>query len=222
MSLPERWAKPPAFDLAPPPEQAPVLTGLADVPGGRLFWWDTGGDGEAIVFQHPATGSAYMWLYQQPVFAKAGYRVIGWSRRGHRGSDPVDPSAPGSASTDLAYLLDALGIDRQVEIEADAAEREALAARFALQALEALAATATFHPVAAGIEAKGRMKAKAVQSCVITGEPVPAKIDLPFTIRFVAPDAAVSEEIELDAEELTCKSCKSAWIGTNISPTTVW
>jgi uncharacterized metal-binding protein YceD (DUF177 family) len=99
------------------------------------------------------------------------------------------------------WRLDALGIDRQVEIEADAAEREALAARFALQALEALAATATFHPVAAGIEAKGRMKAKAVQSCVITGEPVPAKIDLPFTIRFVAPDAAVSEEIELDAED---------------------
>lgn len=100
------------------------------------------------------------------------------------------------------WRLDALGIDRQVEIEGDAAEREALAARFALQSLEALSATATFHPVAAGIEAKGRMKAKAVQSCVITGEPVPAKIDLPFTIRFVAPDAAaVSEEIELDAED---------------------
>ena len=112
MSLRERWAKPPAFDLAPPPEQAPVATGLADVPGGRLFWWDTGGDGEPVVFQHPATGSAHMWLYQQPVFAKAGYRVIGWSRRGHRGSDPVDPAAPGSASTDLAYLLDALGVDR--------------------------------------------------------------------------------------------------------------
>ena len=100
------------------------------------------------------------------------------------------------------WRLDALGIDRQVDIEADVAEREALAARFALQSLEALSATSTFHPVAAGIEAKGRMKAKAVQSCVITGEPVPAKIDLPFTIRFVAPDAAaVSEEIELDAED---------------------
>jgi hypothetical protein len=112
MRLREHWASPPAFDLSPPPEQAPVTTGLADVPGGRLFWWDTGGPGEPVVFQHPATGSAHMWLYQQPVFAKAGYRVIGWSRRGHRGSDPVDPSAPGSASTDLAYLLDALGIDR--------------------------------------------------------------------------------------------------------------
>ena len=53
-----------------------------------------------------------MWPYQQPVFASAGYRVIGWSRRGHLGSDPVDPANPGSASTDLADLLDALGVGR--------------------------------------------------------------------------------------------------------------
>jgi len=100
------------------------------------------------------------------------------------------------------WRLDALGIDRQVDIEADAAERDALAKRFDLQSLDTLSATATFHPVAAGIEAKGRMRAKAVQSCVITGEAVPAKIDLPFTIRFVAPDATpVSEELELDAED---------------------
>ncbi len=100
------------------------------------------------------------------------------------------------------WRLDALGIDRQVEIEADATERAALATRFALQSLDTLSATATFHPVAAGIEAKGQMKAKAVQSCVITGEPVPATIDQPFTIRFVAPDATpVSEELELDAED---------------------
>lgn len=100
------------------------------------------------------------------------------------------------------WRLDALGIDRQVDIDADATERAALAVRFALQSLDTLSATATFHPVATGIEAKGRMKAKAVQSCVITAEPVPVKIDLPFTIRFVAPDATpVSEEIELDAED---------------------
>ena len=100
------------------------------------------------------------------------------------------------------WRLDALGIDRQVEIKADATERAALATRFALQSLDTLSATVTFHPVAAGIEAKGQMKAKAVQSCVITGEPVPATIDQPFTIRFVAPDATpVSEELELDAED---------------------
>lgn len=100
------------------------------------------------------------------------------------------------------WRLDALGIDRQVEIAAEPEERDALAKRFDLQSLDALSATATFHPVAAGIEAKGQMRAKAMQSCVITGEAVPAVIDQPFTIRFVAPDAApASEELELDAED---------------------
>ncbi len=108
----ERRAPPPAFTRAPPPQQAPARTGLVSVPGGNLYFWDTGGEGETVVFNHPATGSAHMWPYQQPVFAKEGYRVIGWSRRGHRGSEPVDPSAPGSASTDLAYVLDALDVGR--------------------------------------------------------------------------------------------------------------
>ena len=34
------------------------------------------------------------------------------------------------------WRLDALGIDRQVDIEADAAERDALAKRFDLQSLD--------------------------------------------------------------------------------------
>ncbi len=108
----ERRAPPPVFDRSPPPEQAPAHTGFVSVAGAKLFYWDTGGEGETVVFNHPATGSAHMWVYQQPVFGKAGYRVIGWSRRGHRGSDPVDPANPGSASTDLANFLDAMGVGR--------------------------------------------------------------------------------------------------------------
>lgn len=100
------------------------------------------------------------------------------------------------------WRLDTLGIDRQVDIAAEPEERVALAKRFGLQSLDLLSATATLHPVAIGIEAKGRMKAKAIQSCVITGEPVPAMIDQPFTIRFVPEDLApAGEEVELDAED---------------------
>lgn len=100
------------------------------------------------------------------------------------------------------WRLDALGIDRSVEIFAEPEERAALAKRFGLQALDLLSASATLHPVATGIEAKGHMLAKAVQSCVITGDPVPAEIDQPFIIRFVAEDMATSgEEVELDAED---------------------
>lgn len=96
----------------PMPPQAQARESLVELPGTRVWCWDTGGRGEAVVLMHPASGSALVWGYQQPVLAAAGYRVIGWSRRGHYGSDPVPADDPGSASSDLHALLDRLGIGR--------------------------------------------------------------------------------------------------------------
>ena len=64
-----------------------MTEGMADLGNVRLAYWDTGGSGEAIVFLHPGSGSAEFYPYQQPVFARAGYRVISYSRRGQCGSD---------------------------------------------------------------------------------------------------------------------------------------
>jgi pimeloyl-ACP methyl ester carboxylesterase len=96
----------------PLPAQAPAKEGQAAIPDTRLFYWDTGGDGQPIVLLHPATGSALIWGYQQPAFAKAGLRVIGYSRRGYYGSAPFDRDRPGSGSVDLHHLTQALGIGR--------------------------------------------------------------------------------------------------------------
>jgi pimeloyl-ACP methyl ester carboxylesterase len=97
----------------PIPPQAPAKEGVAALPGGaRLYYRDTGGNGPAVVFLHPATGSALMWPYQQPVFAAAGYRVVAYSRRGYFGSDPVDKASPGSAAGDLDELVAFLRIAR--------------------------------------------------------------------------------------------------------------
>jgi pimeloyl-ACP methyl ester carboxylesterase len=96
----------------PVPPQVPAREGFVATNGGKLAYWDTGGDGQAIVLVHPITGSARMWLYQQPAFAAAGYRVIAYSRRGHAGSDPVNPANPGSAADDLRALLASLGLTR--------------------------------------------------------------------------------------------------------------
>jgi pimeloyl-ACP methyl ester carboxylesterase len=86
------------------------VTGIAELPGTRLWYWDTGGTGPVVVFLHAATCSGAVWAYQQPVLAQAGYRVIGYSRRGYFGSDPGDPANPGVASDDLDHLMDALGV----------------------------------------------------------------------------------------------------------------
>jgi pimeloyl-ACP methyl ester carboxylesterase len=92
------------------PEPIQAKDGLAVLPDTRLWYWDTGGDGQPIILVHPATGSALIWGYQQPAFAKAGYRVIGYSRRSYYNSDPVVADRPGIASEDLDHLADYLGL----------------------------------------------------------------------------------------------------------------
>jgi pimeloyl-ACP methyl ester carboxylesterase len=96
----------------PIPAQAPAKDAVAQIPDTRLWYWDTGGQGVPIVLLHPATGSALIWGYQQPVFAKAGYRVIAYSRRGYYNSAPYDPKNPGTGSEDLRHFADALGLGR--------------------------------------------------------------------------------------------------------------
>jgi uncharacterized metal-binding protein YceD (DUF177 family) len=40
-----------------------------------------------------------------------------------------------------------------------------------------------------------------VQACVVTGDPVPARIDQEFTVRFVPETTPDADEIELSAED---------------------
>lgn len=108
--------------LAPqaPPPQARVTEGIVSVPNAKLWYWDTGGKGETVVLCHPATGSALVWPYQQPVLAQAGYRVISYSRRGYYNS-PGDVNAdPGTGAGDLHSLVNALGL-RKFHIVSSAA-----------------------------------------------------------------------------------------------------
>ena len=99
--------------IVPVPPQVPVAEGFIELPdGARMYYQDTGGDGPAVIFSHPATGRALVWPYQQPVFARAGYRVILYSRRGHYRSTPVDPARGGSGSVDLHALVEQLGVGK--------------------------------------------------------------------------------------------------------------
>src|SRR5215475_1779533 len=96
----------------PPPQPVSAKEALASLPDTRLWYWDTGGDGTPIVLLHPATGSGLIWSYQQPALAKAGYRVIAYSRRSYYGSDPVARDNPGVASEDLHHLVEFLGLGK--------------------------------------------------------------------------------------------------------------
>ena len=96
----------------PIPQQAAAKDGMANIPGARLGYWDTAGEGTPIVLLHPASGSALVWLYQQPVFAKAGYRVIAYSRRNYYNSDLAPEDNPGTGSEDLHHVMDFLQVDK--------------------------------------------------------------------------------------------------------------
>ena len=94
----------------PVPPQAPVQEGLLDVGGARLWYWDTGGSGRPVILLHAGTQSGAGWVYQQPVLAQAGYRVIGYSRRGYFRSEG-DPADPGFGADDLDRLIGHLALD---------------------------------------------------------------------------------------------------------------
>lgn len=102
----------PQYTWELPPQQVPVTEGFLEVEGANLWYWDTGGEGEVVVFSHPASGSGLTWEYQQPFLADAGYRVIGYSRRGFYQSEISDPTVEISATDDLLKLLDHLSVDK--------------------------------------------------------------------------------------------------------------
>lgn len=92
---------------------------------------------------------------------------------------------------------------RRVEVEADEAERRRLAGRFRLQSIGFLKAEITLQRRAGVLHAEGRVVADVVQSCVVTNDPMPARVDAPFAVRF-AEDAfapAAEDEFELSADE---------------------
>lgn len=89
-----------------------MFEGYADLPYARLWYWDTGGNGEPVVLLHPASQSCQIWECQRDAFVDAGYRVIAYSRRGYYKSESGSAKEPGSSVGDLLALLDWLSIER--------------------------------------------------------------------------------------------------------------
>lgn len=85
-------------------------------------------------------------------------------------------------------------------IEADAAERAALAERFGLLSVDSLAAEVTLIRDGEIVTLTGRVRADVVQACVASEAPVPATVDEPLLIRFLPSamlTASGAEEVEL-------------------------
>lgn len=87
-----------------------------------------------------------------------------------------------------------------VVVEADAAERLALAARFGLSAIENLRADVTLASEANAVLGTGILKAEVMQPCAVTGEDFAVSIDEPIALRFVRESRL--REIETEDGEI--------------------
>ena len=98
--------------------------------------------------------------------------------------------------------IDSIRDGERLDLVAEEDERRAIARRLGLGSIERLEAHATLARKGEIVRAEGRLVAALEQSCVVTGEPVPAHVDEPFALLFrPEPEGAADEEIELGEED---------------------
>lgn len=93
------------------------------------------------------------------------------------------------------------GASRRHRLVADEAARAALAQRFDLIEIERLEADLDVRRDGKGVHAAGPMRAEVVQRCVVSGEPVRARIETALDLRFEPADAP-DGEVELTEDLL--------------------
>jgi hypothetical protein len=94
-----------------------------------------------------------------------------------------------------------LGENTRFVVEATEAERGLVAARLGLQAVLRLRCSFDLRPAGAGaVLAKGKLRARVVQTCVISLEPFETDVTEDFRVRFV-PAGTESADIELEIED---------------------
>ena len=94
--------------------QATAAGRYVELPGVKLWIADTGGAGAPIVLMHANTGTSESWEAQAAAFARQGYRVIAFDRRGWGKSqaEPATGPQPGTVAGDLDALVDHLRLDK--------------------------------------------------------------------------------------------------------------
>jgi uncharacterized metal-binding protein YceD (DUF177 family) len=109
-------------------------------------------------------------------------------------ADPVEFSRP--------MALDHVGATpHREEITATEKERADLAQRFGLVSLDRLSASFTLRRVRKDlVRAKGQVSAELVQACVVTLDPIPARIDEKFEVDFLEGAQPPVVDLELDVE----------------------
>lgn len=121
------------------------------------------------------------------------------STANQRRGDDMDRSRADIPEFSRKVSADSIGAaEQRREVSAEPAEREALARRFGLIALDRLSASVKLARHAGDvIGISGRLVADVVQSCVVSLAPVPAHVETDFTVSYSAA-ASGRAAVELD------------------------
>ena len=122
-------------------------------------------------------------------------------------ADPVEFSRP--------LALDRVSsTQHREEITASEKERADLAQRFGLLSLDLMVAQFVLKRVRRDlVRVKGHVTAELTQACVITLDPVPARIDERFEVDFLEGVPAPETDLELDAEAADApEAAPDGWI----------
>jgi uncharacterized metal-binding protein YceD (DUF177 family) len=99
------------------------------------------------------------------------------------------------------FAIDRMGEASRVTVEADAAERAAIAGRLGIVAVGALTCRFALRRwEGATVQAEGSLSARVTQVCVVSMESFDSDISEDFSIRFV-PEGMESDDIDLDAPD---------------------
>lgn len=92
----------------------------------------------------------------------------------------------------------------RLDLSADENERASVAGRLGLCSLDRLEAHAVLDREGEIVRARGRLKASLCQSCVVTDEPVDARVDEAFDIYFLPEPATGGSEEGVELVEGDC------------------
>jgi hypothetical protein len=126
------------------------------------------------------------------------------SKNDHKHDFVADPSVPWSLPVAVAQIPET-GLERT--IEANAAERDGVAALGGLLGVPSMKATFVLTPVAGGtVHVTGRVQGRVGQTCVVTLDRIESDIDEDVDLMFAPPSQipvlaeSVDEDVESDEE----------------------
>jgi hypothetical protein len=99
------------------------------------------------------------------------------------------------------FAIDRMGEQARVTVQAEPAERDAIAARLGIVAVEALLCRFSLRRwEGATVQAEGSLRARVTQLCVVSNDAFGSEIAEDFEVRFV-PEGMESDVIDLDAPD---------------------